>query len=148
MCCWNLPDDHRVAHRLPENEFGSYLLHNGERRPDGNSENVGFQGGLDPHYISMRQFLTSTATSDYPQCFGSATGKRGELSCEQHAHPLVPPNDISVTVNSSDKQIDLAGFFSDSDTTNSKATFNITYNAASYSVSVTLFDKTAPQNRG
>ena len=51
----------------------------------------------------------------------------------------------SVPASSSPTQVDMAGFFTDTNTTNSEVTFNIINGSTPETLNVTLFDTTAPQ---
>src|SRR5882724_167242 len=108
------------------------------------TENLGFQGGLDPHFISMRQFLTSTTGADFP--FGTGIPGSGAAAVNSRANnvptissPIAP---VTVALNAAPTQIDLAGHFGDPDITDN--TF-VTLNTTDGPMVVQLFAKTAPQ---
>jgi cyclophilin family peptidyl-prolyl cis-trans isomerase len=109
------------------------------------TENVGFVGGLDPNSISLRQFLSTTAASD----FHLPAGGSGQGSANTRANhaPTISATlgDLTVPVGTAAAHIDLAGFFSDPDFTNSQVTVNITNGGVPESLKVNLFDTTAPQ---
>jgi len=109
------------------------------------TENLGINSGFDPHFISMLDFLTETTTSDFP--YAPAGGGQSQAESRPDSSPEVSraiPNQV-VSVNASPTKIDLAGFFTDPDITNSEVTFNITNGGVPESLNVTLFDTTAPQ---
>lgn len=108
------------------------------------TQNLGFQGGLDPHFISMRQFLTSTTQADFP--FGNGTPGAGASPVNSRpnntpgiSNAIAP---VTVALNAAPTQIDLAGKFTDPDITDN--TF-VTLNTTDGPLVVQLFAKTAPQ---
>jgi cyclophilin family peptidyl-prolyl cis-trans isomerase len=109
------------------------------------TENVGFVGGLDPNSISLRQFLSTTAASDFHLPKGGS-GQGTANSRANHA-PTVSATlgDVTVPVGTAAAHIDLAGFFSDPDFTNSQVTFHITNGGIPESLKLNLFDTTAPK---
>lgn len=104
------------------------------------NEDVGY-GGLDPNYISLRQFLTSTTTADFP--FAAAGNGTALANFRSNNSPIVKTaiGDVSVPKNSPDTIIDLAGHFSDPDITNSQVRIDTNFGP----INVELFDTTAPQ---
>jgi cyclophilin family peptidyl-prolyl cis-trans isomerase len=96
------------------------------------SQNLGFSGGLDPHFISMTQFLTSTTGADFPY------GTPGTGTAPTVSTPISP---ISVPVGTPSTLIDLAGHFTDPDITDTLVTFN----TSDGPMHLELFDTQAPQ---
>jgi cyclophilin family peptidyl-prolyl cis-trans isomerase len=109
------------------------------------NQDLTYVGGLDPNFITMRQFLTSTTSADYPSV--SAGDGQGTANYRPNNAPTVstPLDNMSVEVSSAASLIDLAGHFSDPDMTNSQVTFHVTYGGTNYDIAVTLDDTTAPQ---
>jgi cyclophilin family peptidyl-prolyl cis-trans isomerase len=107
------------------------------------SQNLGFQGGLDSSFISMRQFLTNTTGADFP--FGGGVPGSGTTPVNSRANnaPVVSNAiaNVSVSVNAAPTQINLAGHFTDPDLANSQ----ITFNTSDGPLNITLFDAKTPQ---
>lgn len=114
------------------------------------NQDLGFRG-LDPNFISLRLLLSTTQLSSFP--FSPPGNGQNTVGPRENSAPLVKSaiSDVSIPVNSADKVIDLAGVFTDPDITNSQVRFDITSQPAGAAsptkstVTVDLFDKTAPQ---
>lgn len=114
---------------------------------DGQSltENLGIVGGIGPQFISMLDFLTTTTPSDLPYApAGSGQGLANYRADNDPTISKVIPTE-TVSTSSDPTQLDLAGFFTSPNMTNSEVTFNITNGGVPESLNVTLFDTTAPQ---
>jgi cyclophilin family peptidyl-prolyl cis-trans isomerase len=106
--------------------------------------NLGF-GGLTPQNVSLRQFLSSTSSSDFPDLLGVPGS--GIFNFPLFTLPstapfvLLPISDVSVPINSASTRIDLAAHFSAPDISTSEVRFNTSQGP----LNVTLFDAAAPQ---
>jgi cyclophilin family peptidyl-prolyl cis-trans isomerase len=100
--------------------------------------------GLAPTAISIRQFLTTTTSADFPDTAGTPGSGSTSVGPRSNSSPVVgtPISDVSVAANSSPTTINLAGNFTDPDIANSTVTFN----TSDGPLNVTLFDLTAPQS--
>ena len=109
------------------------------------TQNLGIEGGLSPDKITMLQFLTTTPNSAYS--YGNPGSGQGGGNYRSDSAPTVSNTiaTLSVSVNANATQLDLAGYFTDPDMTNSEVTFNITNGGTPESLVVNLFDTTAPQ---
>lgn len=101
-----------------------------------------YTGGFDPQFISIRPFTADSTTVDYvPVPVGSGIDN---ANIRANSTPVLDNGtaiaDVPLTQNSS-QTLDLAGHFSDPDTTNSK----ITLNTSAGPLNIDLFDTTAPQ---
>jgi cyclophilin family peptidyl-prolyl cis-trans isomerase len=104
------------------------------------NQDFGFQG-LSADSISLREFLTTTTDSDLP--FAAAGSGQGQAGSRPNSAPFVktPIGNVTVPVNTADKMIDLAAFFSDPDITDS----TIVFNTSAGPINVELFDTKTPQ---
>lgn len=109
------------------------------------TQNVGYEGGLDPNSISMRQFLTSTTSNNYVS--NPAGDGQARLNERENNTPTIASTlgAVTVAVNSNSTVINLGAYFSDPDVTDSRVTFNIINGGVASSIKVTLLDTVAPQ---
>jgi cyclophilin family peptidyl-prolyl cis-trans isomerase len=107
-------------------------------------ENFGFQGVL-PDIISLRQFLTTTTSADFP--FPAGGSGQGTAGPRANNAPFVAAGigNISVAKNAAPAVLDLAGVFSDPDITDTKVRFDVSAGSFSGTINVELFDKQAPR---
>jgi cyclophilin family peptidyl-prolyl cis-trans isomerase len=109
---------------------------------DGQSltQDIGFPGLAAP-VITLRMFLASTTSSDFPAL--PAGGGQGFVNSRANSPPFVatPIAAVTVPVNAAATTIDLAGNFSDPDLADSMVTFNTNQGP----ITVELFDKQAPR---
>ena len=97
-------------------------------------------GGLNSTAVSLRQFLTSTTISAFPE------SRPGPGSALANYRPNNRPVETGLTGNvtlakNSTKFLDMAGYFDDPDLTNSRIRFKTNVG----DINVELFDKTAPR---
>ena len=100
------------------------------------TEDLAF-GGLAPQLISARQFLSETNPSNFPGLL--QTPGTGTTSANHAPFVKVPIGTITGTAGGN--TVDLAGFFSDPDITNSFVRFD----TSAGPINVELFDQQAPQ---
>jgi cyclophilin family peptidyl-prolyl cis-trans isomerase len=110
------------------------------------NQDLGFTG-LDPHFISGRMFLTSTTAADYG--LAAAGGGTGAASLRDNSAPFLAHALPTVAgIENGSNLVDLAGFFSDPDITNTTAHFTVTAgngNSLGGTFDVQLLDTQAPQ---
>lgn len=97
--------------------------------------------GLAAEAISLQLFLTTTTPDDLPYAKPGSGQSQANYRANSAPVALTPLPDVAVGKNSADTTLDLAGFFSDPDVTNSLLRFN----TSSGPVNVELFDKAAPR---
>jgi cyclophilin family peptidyl-prolyl cis-trans isomerase len=103
------------------------------------SQNVNF-GGIAPQGISLREFLTSTTSTDFP--FPAAGSGISQVNSRENSSPIVAAAIPNVTGSKGGSEtIDLSGFFSDPDISNTMVRFDTSAGA----INVELFDKQAPR---
>jgi cyclophilin family peptidyl-prolyl cis-trans isomerase len=104
------------------------------------TQNLGFLG-FGPTSISLREFLTTTTAADFP--FPAPGSGQGSAGPRPNNAPTVaaPIGNISVGVSASPAVLDLAGVFSDPDTTDSQ----VALSTSAGTINVELFDKQAPR---
>jgi cyclophilin family peptidyl-prolyl cis-trans isomerase len=103
------------------------------------TQNVTFPG-LGPAFFSLTLFENTTTESDFP--FAAAGGGTGAASSRPNSSPFVKNAIPAVAgITNGSNQVDLAGFFSDPDFTNSLVRFD----TSAGPINVQLFDTTAPQ---
>ena len=107
-------------------------------------QNVSFLG-LAPDFVTGRQFLGSTMSTDFADLNMGAGAGSGLANFRSNSSPFLMTAlaNISLAINSGASNIDLAGYFSDPDISNTGNT--MTFNTSDGPLNVTLFDKTAPQ---
>jgi cyclophilin family peptidyl-prolyl cis-trans isomerase len=101
------------------------------------TQNLGFLG-LAPQSVSLRQFLSSTSSADFPDL--SALAGSG-IAFGNTPFVTNPISDVTVAMNSANTLIDLARNFSAPDISTSE----VTMNTSKGPLNVTLFDAQAPQ---
>jgi cyclophilin family peptidyl-prolyl cis-trans isomerase len=104
-----------------------------------NNQNLGFQDGLGPQHFSLAFLLNTSTSNDLP--FEGTAGSAADNA------PVVSQalGTISLPQNTTGKIIDLAGYFTDRNYTNSQVRFNLTVNGVAKSMTLNLFDGQAPQ---
>jgi peptidyl-prolyl cis-trans isomerase A (cyclophilin A) len=104
------------------------------------TEDFGFRG-MDPHSVTIGQFLTSTTSANFP--FAAAGSGTSQGNFRPNHAPVVSTaiGTVNVNQNAANTVIDLAGHFTDPDYTNSQVTLNTTDGP----INITLFDSQAPQ---
>lgn len=102
--------------------------------------------GLAPGRISLTQFMTSTTQTDLAYGTAGSGGALGNFRANNAPTVSTALATLNVASNAAVTKFDLAGKFSDPDLTDtSQVTFNFTFAGVPYSITVNLFDKTAPQ---
>jgi cyclophilin family peptidyl-prolyl cis-trans isomerase len=104
------------------------------------SQNLAFTG-LAPAFISLREFLSNSSPLAFLQTF-AGTGP-GQANFRPNNTPVVSKAipDVAVGKNAADTQLNLGGFFSDPDFTDSLVRIDTTAGP----INVELFDAKAPQ---
>lgn len=97
--------------------------------------------GIDPAFISLRMFLTTSTLADFP--FPAAGTGQATAASRPNNTPVVsaPLNDLFVKPSSPNTVIDLAGNFTDPDITDSQVRVNTSMGP----INVELFDTKAPR---
>lgn len=114
--------------------------------PAAGSGNVGRHDVLDLAHVGMGLFMTDTTLADFP------SGDPGSGQALANIRPNSAPTTVAAaqtTFNlpqgTPSTQLDLASYFTDPDITNSQVTFHITNGGTPETLTVNLFDTTAPQ---
>ncbi|MFO0968244.1 MAG: peptidylprolyl isomerase [Gemmataceae bacterium] len=102
------------------------------------SQNLAFHSGLSLDRISLALFLNTTTQADFPYGAPGATANHAPIASKTLGTMSLPQNTTG-------KVVDLAGFFTDPDYTNSQVRFNLSANGTSQSMLLNLFDAAAPQ---
>ena len=102
-------------------------------------QNLGFDDGVGPQGFSLAFLLNTSTSDDLPiqGTPGNAANNAPEVSKALGT--------ISLPENTKGKILDLAGFFTDRDYTNSQVRFNLSVNGVAQSMTLDLFDGQAPQ---
>jgi cyclophilin family peptidyl-prolyl cis-trans isomerase len=105
------------------------------------TQNLVITGGIDPSFITMSMFLTTTTDAQFPFLAASGAGAGNDAP---FVSSVIANQTLSAATTS--KIIDLAGHFSDPNITDSAVTMNVTANGiANQHINLTLSDTTTPQ---
>jgi len=111
------------------------------------TQNLAFHGAAGTTSFSLRQVLTNTTTAASSP-FNPQAGAGSALATYRPNNTPTVKTALGTTTlpeNTLNKTIDLAGFYTDLDFTNSQVVFHITVNGVAKSVRMNLFDKDSPQ---
>ncbi len=105
------------------------------------TRNFAFTNGIKAEFLSIRQFLTETTLAEFPfSTAGTTNGKAAER--ENDLPTLTAGVSSNIYVNATGETVyDLAGAFSDADTTNSQ----VKIKTSSGDINVELFDTETPK---
>jgi len=111
------------------------------------TRNLTYTGGLAPAFLSLRDYLNVPNIA--PLTFPTSGTGTAQAADRPDSAPVISTQqtDITRTVSGSEasQAINLAGLFSDVDTTNSEVQFDVVNGGVPGTYNMTLFDTTAPQ---